>query len=359
MKIFDRTILLFNLLAVAALLTAYIAPHIDPRLTWALSFFGLFYPIILLINILFIFFWVFKKPSYIWPSLVAILIGWSQLNSFISFSSQKPESEGETITLLSYNISNASFGYDKNKQTRNIKKEALIDFLNQYKNTDILCIQEVGDYAYDILTKNFPNHHIYFKQKGAVILSKYRFVNKGEIDFGTKTNSCLWADIAMNEETVRVYSFHLQSNQITKDTEKLTNQKEINQKQAWYDIKGILRKFRNKHLQRSRQAEKVAEHVKKSPYKVIMAGDLNDPPQSYTYKVFSMLGKDAFREKGLGIGTTFAGKIPLLRIDYIFADESFIVNDFTIVKEKFSDHYPITATLELDDSNSNESSESE
>jgi exonuclease III len=76
---------------------------------------------------------------------------------------------------MSFNISNASFGYDKNKKTREIKKEGLIDFLDQFKNTDILCFQEVGDYAYEILKKNFPKHHIYFKQKGAVILSKYRF----------------------------------------------------------------------------------------------------------------------------------------------------------------------------------------
>jgi hypothetical protein len=73
-KFFDRTILLFNLAAVVALLIAYVAPHIDPELTWALSFFGLFYPVILLINIIFIFYWVFKKPRYIWPSLIAILI---------------------------------------------------------------------------------------------------------------------------------------------------------------------------------------------------------------------------------------------------------------------------------------------
>ncbi|MBP6445879.1 MAG: endonuclease/exonuclease/phosphatase family protein [Saprospiraceae bacterium] len=357
MKFFDRTILLFNLAAVVALLIAYVAPHIDPELTWALSFFGLFYPIILLINILFIFYWVFKKPRYIWPSLIAILFGWSQLNSFISFKSHQPESEGETISIMSFNISNGSFGYDKNKKTREIKKEGLIDFLDQFKNTDILCFQEVGDYAYEILKKNFPKHHIYFKQKGAVILSKYPFRDKGEIDFGTKTNSCLWADITLDEETFRVYSIHLQSNQITKDTEKLANQKELNQKQAWYDIKGILRKFRNKHLQRSRQAEKIEEHVKKSPYKVIMAGDLNDPPQSYTYKVFSLLGNDAFREKGAGIGTTFAGKIPLLRIDYIFADKNLKVHDFTIIKDNYSDHYPITTTLEWNGKIDDESSD--
>lgn len=342
--------MIINIGVIFALLLAYLAPHVDPELTWVISFFGLFYPIILLVNIIFIIYWIFKKPKYIWPSLVAIMLGWSQLKGFVAINSEKPEAEGEVITLMTYNISNASYGYDKKKKNRDIKKEAFIDFLNQYKDTDIFCIQEVGDYAYDILRKTFPSHHMFFKQKGAVILSKYPFIQKGEIDFGTITNSCLWADIKLDFDTIRVYSYHLQSNQITRDTEKLATQKELNQKQAWYDIKGILRKFKNKHLQRSRQAEKIAEHASNSPYKSILAGDLNDPPQSYTYKVFSVLGNDAFRERGLGIGTTYAGIIPLLRIDYIFADPDLKVTEFKVIKDHFSDHYAVSATLEWKES---------
>ncbi|MBK8624370.1 MAG: endonuclease/exonuclease/phosphatase family protein [Saprospiraceae bacterium] len=349
MKFFDRTILLINLGVILATFLAYLAPNIDPELTWTISFFGLFYPVLLIINVLFIFYWLFKKPKYLWPSVLCIALGWSQVKGFISFKDQKPETTDETISVMSYNISNASYGYDKRKKNRDIKKEAFIDFLKQYKETDIFCIQEVGDYAFDILKKTFPNHHLYYKEKGAVILSKHRFLNKGEVDFGTKTNSCLWADIKLSFDTIRVYSFHLQSNQISRDAEKLANQKELDQKQAWYDIKGMLRKFRNKHLQRSRQAEKIAAHIKKSPYKIIMGGDLNDPPQSYTYHVFSSLAKDTFRERGSGIGTTYAGRIPLLRIDYIFADNALEVSTFDIIKDHFSDHYSVVATIEWSD----------
>lgn len=349
MKFFDRTILLINLGAAVALLLAYIAPHINPGMTWVLSFFGLFYPVILLINILFILYWVFIKPKYIIVSLICIAIGWSQLKNFIGFNGPKAETGGETVRVMTYNISNALYGYDKKKKNRDIKKEAFIDFLEQYRDVEIFCIQEVGDYALEILKKSYPTHYLYHKSKGAVILSKYPFDKKGEIDFGTITNSCLWADVKLGFETVRVYSYHLQSNQITEDAEKLANQKELNQKQAWYDIKGILRKVRNRHLDRSRQVEKIADHAKKSPYKIILAGDLNDPPQSYTYKVLSTLAKDAFRERGSGIGTTFAGKIPLLRIDYIFTDQSFEVDEFEIIRDHFSDHYAVTATLEWKD----------
>lgn len=325
---------------------AYIAPHVNPKLTWTISFFGLFFPVLLIVNVLFVVYWLFKKTKYIWPSILCIALGWSQVKGFVSFNSSKPETSGETISVMSYNISNASFGYDKKKKNRDIKKEAFIDFLKQYKDTDVFCIQEVREYAYDILKKTFPNHHLYYKEKGAVILSKHPFINKGEVDFGTKTNSCLWADIKLKFDTVRVYSFHLQSNQISDDAEKLANQKEINQKQAWYDIKGMLRKFRNRHLHRSKQVENIAAHIKKSPYKIILGGDLNDPPQSYTYHVLSDLAKDAFIERGSGIGTTYAGRIPLLRIDYIFTDNRLSVSTFDIIKDHFSDHYALMTTLE-------------
>ena len=336
---------MINLVVILATFLAYLAPVIDPELTWIISFFGLFYPILLLLNICFIFFWVFRKIRFMWPSLVCLILGWSQMKNFISFSSQKPETTGESISLMTYNISNASFGYDKKKKNRDAKKEAFMEFLEQYKETDIFCIQEVGDYAYDILKKTFPEHYLYYKEKGAIILSRYPFLKKGEIDFGTITNSCLWADINLKFDTIRVYSFHLQSNQISRDAEKLATQTELDQKQAWYDVKGMLRKFRNKHLQRSRQAEKIAAHASESPYK-ILAGDLNDPPQSYTYHVFSALGKDAYRERGYGIGTTYAGRIPLLRIDYIFVDQKLNISTFDIIKDHFSDHYAVMTTLE-------------
>ena len=346
MKFFDRSILLINLCIIVGTLLAYLAPVIDPELTWTISFFGLFYPVLLLSNVVFLLYWFFKKPKYMWASFICLLIGWSQFLGFISFNSLKEEVEGPSISFMTYNISNASYGYDKKKKNRDEKKQAFINFLEQYKDTDIFCIQEVGDYAYDILKKTFPDHFIHYKEKGAIIMSKYPFLNKGEVDFGTITNSCLWADINLNFDTIRVYSYHLQSNQISRDAEKFAKQTELDQKQAWYDMKGMLRKFRNHHLQRSRQAEKIVNHGKTSPYKVILAGDLNDPPQSYTYHVLSELGNDAFRERGSGIGTTYAGKIPLLRIDYVFVDKALAVTSFDIIKDSFSDHYAVSTILE-------------
>lgn len=58
------------------------------------------------------------------------------------------------------------------------------------------------------------------------------------------------------------------------------------------------------------------------------------------------MANDAYRERGYGIGTTYAGRIPLLRIDYVFADPQLNVSSFEIIKDHFSDHYAVATTLE-------------
>lgn len=345
MRFIDKIIMFFNVGVIAATLLAYAAPRVDPQLTWTISFFGLFYPILLMLNLGFIALWMLRKPINTLPSVFCIILGLSSLKGFIAFNGPGKEPADRSIRMATYNISNAAYGMDRKMKNKDDKQKEFSAFLKKQSETDIFCFQEVGDFSYNIIKKTFSGRHLHYKNKGAVIVSRFPFIDKGEIDFGTVTNSCLWADVDTGEDTVRIYSIHLQSNQITRDAEKLANQTEIDQKQAWYDIKAILRKFRNRHLTRSTQAEKIAEHASKCRHKMILAGDLNDPPQSYTYKVISNLGKDAFREMGNGIGTTYAGKIPLLRIDYIFADPSLIVTEYSRIKSRFSDHYAIFIAL--------------
>ena len=91
----------------------------------------------------------------------------------------------------------------------------------------------------------------------------------------------------------------------------------------------------------------MVEHMKDSPYPVLVCGDFNDVPWSYTYQQISNLATDAFVKSGKGFGNTFLvnHKIPF-RIDYIFYDEkAFDTFDFTVRKVNYSDHFPILALL--------------
>ena len=57
--------------------------------------------------------------------------------------------------------------------------------------------------------------------------------------------------------------------------------------------------------------------------------------------------QDAFLKKGFGIGRTFSAISPTLRIDYIFADDHFGIDQFRRIVRKYSDHYMLVADIKL------------
>ena len=95
------------------------------------------------------------------------------------------------------------------------------------------------------------------------------------------------------------------------------------------------------------QADKVRIEIDKSPYPVIVCGDFNDVPNSYPYEKIGNGLQDAFVMKGSGIGRTFSGISPTLRIDNIFVDKLYSVHQFTRIAKKLSDHFPVIADIGL------------
>jgi endonuclease/exonuclease/phosphatase family metal-dependent hydrolase len=109
--------------------------------------------------------------------------------------------------------------------------------------------------------------------------------------------------------------------------------------------KNVVARFRNGFLKRRRQSERLKQSVNQSPYPVIVCADLNDVPNSYAYNTIGKGMKNAFEQKGTGIGRTFHGISPTLRIDHIFTDQRFDVEQYLRIKKKLSDHYPIIVDL--------------
>jgi len=102
---------------------------------------------------------------------------------------------------------------------------------------------------------------------------------------------------------------------------------------------------------RAKQAEQIAKHMGKSPYKNIHAGDFNDTPTSYAYSTLVENRVDAFVNSGSGLGSTYSGKLPSYRIDYILHDSSLQSHDFqTITSNELSDHYPLSCWFTIDGS---------
>lgn len=340
--------LFFNILLALASFLSYISPQIDPSKIWLLSFFGLSFPLLLIGNLVFILFWLFVDIKYVALSILTLACGWVFIKGFFAFNSEKLSSGPKDFSVVSFNISNALSAYDSKVNTRKEKTKNMEGFFNRFKDEDILCFQEVGPFATEILHKSFKDWNMHYLKKGSVILTKHPLIKSGEIDFGTITNSCLWADILINFDTIRVYSMHLQSNRISKDADDMLVNGHLNDKKTWLGIKSILLKYKQFHIKRSSQAKLVKSHIDTSPHPVVVGGDLNDTPLSFTYRHLSKGLSDAFYEKGTGIGTTYSGKIPFLRIDYIFTSPEIKPKKFQVLKENYSDHYPVAALFTTD-----------
>ena len=78
---------------------------------------------------------------------------------------------------------------------------------------------------------------------------------------------------------------------------------------------------------------------------VIVCGDFNDTPLSYTYRLMSRGLQDAFREKGRGFSHTYRGFYNTFRIDYVLVSDDFEVLSYEVPSVEFSDHHPVFVRL--------------
>lgn len=179
---------------------------------------------------------------------------------------------------------------------------------------------------------------------GLAIFSRYPIVNDGKVFEAQHTNGAIFADIKYNSDTVRIYNCHLESMKI--DSESLDNIDGVKEK-----YRQTLGKLHRGSLERSKQLKVLEEHIANSPHPVIVMGDFNEIPYSNTYFRLSKTLKNAFETAGRGFGFTYNKILFFLRIDHIFTSQSLKAVDFKTHREvDYSDHYPVSATFQLENS---------
>ena len=96
---------------------------------------------------------------------------------------------------------------------------------------------------------------------------------------------------------------------------------------------------------RSGQSNLVANEKIKSHYPIILCGDFNDVPYSYTYHTLLSNLVDGFKEGGDGFMYTYRGMRGVFRIDYIFNDPSMQCVKYYTVEKNYSDHLPVFSKI--------------
>jgi len=355
----DKIVLILNFGAITALLLSYAAAHFSPDTMGYFVLFGLAYPFVLLLNIAFIIYWLLKRPRFSIFSAAIILLGIGHLTDFfqISFSKSRDESASH-LKVLTYNVHVFDvFDRKEGQQTR----DAIFDMLVR-EDADVLCFQEFFHSekkkffpTKDTLLKFLPNIHYHERYThalggqqyfGVALFSKYPIVRKGYVPFSSDANNfCIYADLLVGGDTIRVYNGHLQSIRLKPEDYDLANGKT---EQSEIDDAGkrIARRLKSAFVKRQEQVDRIATSINASPYPVVLCGDFNDPPVSYTYETLSDILEDSFVACGNGIGNTYIGAFPSFRIDYILHSPSLKTIAYKTLEEKLSDHHAITATLE-------------
>lgn len=366
LRLFTKRLFIYtNLVLVFFFLLACLSPYLNPRTWWFISFLGLAFPFLLLFTLLFIFWWLVIKPKYVFISIIALILGSKSISVFLAF--HQPHSfnykkEPGTLRIVSWNVARFIELIKNNNKGSHIRLK-MMDLIKQ-QNADVLCLQEFQtsthpDYYNNIdfiqQQLHYPYYYFSFDEDGthqyysSIIFSRYPIIDTGKIRYPSPTlpEVLMHADIKVNDDTIRVFTTHLQSLQFKKsDYEKISEIEKV-EDSLLSNSRTVFSKLKKGNFYRSIQVRMVKQVLGLSPHPVIFCADMNDVPNSYTY--FTIRGhlQDGFLKKGFGIGRTFTALSPTLRIDYILADDHFRFLQFNRIVKNLSDHYILVADVEL------------
>ena len=328
------------MLLLFALFLSYASPYISPdTFLWPVALLGLIYPFILLINVLFTIYWFIRFKKHFWANIIIILLGYGHIQNLIKIQENAINTEAK-FSVMSFNVRlfNA-YNWIKKDDV----KQKIIQYLNK-ESVNVLCLQEF--YAPEELPRlNYPYSHIGLQSKRKswrmATYSNFPIFNKGTVSiYGERTNNvCIYTDIAMYGDSIRIYNVHLASNWFEKEDYEFLDNPSVE------GAESIIERLKASFFKRAKQVKAIKAHMNTSPYPIILCGDFNDTPTSFTYKQLSEGLNDSFTMAGTGLGQTYNGKFPTLRIDYILHSPKFKINSFKTKEVNLSDHFPIVSTF--------------
>lgn len=361
LKYIRLSLFIINVAFGLLLILSISAVYISPLTFWLPAIAGIAFLEILTANMVFFVLWLFVKRKYTIFSLIFIIFGLIELPNHIQFN-QAATSNNKTIDVLTLNVRNFDlYNWTSNKKTRN-------NILSVIKSRDaeIICLQEFFNTTnpkHDFKTldtilefENQYKSHVEYTSTvkntehwGIATFTTFPIIAKGFIPFeDSSNNACIYTDISIGKKMFRIYNVHLASVRFKKeDYDYLKDMADNNMEPKIKESKSLLMKLKNAFERRTSQVKLIAEHMQNSPYPIILCGDFNDTPTSYAYYNLSRGLNDTFKEKGSGLGSTYNGNLPFLRIDYIFTDPSIEVLQHDVIHSDISDHFPVAVTLEI------------
>ena len=281
----------------------------------------------------------------------ALLLSWPTLRLISPLNLFHPEADPDKVQLKVLTMNVTQFNWvDGDKPNKSMRY--ILD-----QNADVVVIQEgLVDFSYEQLEpvkpmlKEFYKKYPYRKKAffDVGILSKYPYtevkssaLDKDKLNYFIKA----W-DVQAPGGDIRVVSMHLSSLRFTQNDSKIIESmnKPSNRKRR---VKSVVRKLDNGFRTHVRQVTAMRKLLDETTGDVIVMGDMNDTPGSYTYR--TLCGDDlldAWAESGFGPTYTFHAHHLYVKIDHIFYRGNMKLLTCRRDKEGESDHYPLVAIFE-------------
>jgi len=365
-----RFFLLSNIIIGILFLLSCCNAFLHPDKWWFISLLAFLFPLFLILLIIFLFIWLFIRRLNVIISLLCLVIGWKNIHAFFGFSLASHDfshKDSAALRIMTWNVRSWD-EFSTKKIGSSGHRLPMLELVGK-QQADVLCFQEFNEPS-DTSKSNiryvqnqlqFPyyffsrDHHdrSYKYQNGVIIFSKYPIIAMTQKHFGanasSNSESLISTDIQVNGKMIRIFTTHLQSvlfkQKDFRSVEIIRNAEDSMLEAS----RSLAKKLKNALGLRGYQADMVRRQLDASPYPLVICGDFNDVPNSYTY--FHIRGKlqDAFIAKGFGIGRSYIHISPTLRIDYILPSKEFSVVQTMKLTSPYSDHHAVITDLRLQD----------
>ncbi len=341
---------LFTIFVSLLLCLILLARYVNPQTTTFFALLSLSAPFVLLVNVLLLLFWTLKWQKIAFISLFPMIFAVWIIGDFVQMRvSTNNDAQGgggrySSLSVLTYNThSMGSYLGARNNFSR-ICEDILA------LNPDLVCLQEFSvrdssqllsfsSLSSRYVFRSYSSERLRIGGNGLVVLSRYPLSNGSYHSFEGSDNGFMQCDMVVGSDTIRVLNCHLQSTELG-----FLN---------GVGIVGVLRNFGDVVSSLSRnfsvravQAMEVSAVCRDSPYPVLIMGDMNSPPLTYTYRVVRGDLGDAFVSAGEGVGSTYKLLGGFLRIDDIFYDRTlYRCVDYQALDWGYSDHRPVYVKL--------------
>ena len=265
--------------------------------------------------------------------------------------------KSRSFTLLTFNVMNfEDFGDVEHERNRTVQYILDVD-------ADIVCLQEgsanisfLKNKKISLVLPELLQRYPYYTKgcNDMVLLSKFPFEDREEKVLESSAKKVVGYDVQIDGKTITIFNCHLQSIGLTMTDKELYRRLTDISDVEPHDIKemrgNLLSKLSLAFHKRAGQSKQLRQFVDSAGSNVIVCGDFNDTPDSFSYRTAKGDDlTDAYTECAFGPTITYHANRFYFRIDHILYKGNFKAIDVERGKIDSSDHYPLLTTFVWDE----------